>query len=221
MHKDFLVDLHTSTERDYFQRMSKDKPSQMDVAAQFEKDYWDGDRSHGYGGYTYDGRWKSFAIKLIEEYKLDNHSSVIDLGCGKAFLLYELTQLLPGITVHGIDISNHAIHDCKEDMSNYLRKADLNNPEIFEAYKDQQYDLAISLMTFHNLELPELETAIKETKRISKKSYIAVESYRNWTELSHLQCWALTCKSFFSPRGWEHIFKKCEFDRDYEFLFFS
>ena len=85
---EIVTPLHQATQRDYLARMQDEKVHCMQVAKQFEKDYWDGERRYGYGGYSYlPGRWKSVAEELIKMYELTNQSSVLDVGCGKAFAL--------------------------------------------------------------------------------------------------------------------------------------
>lgn len=112
--------LHKKTSRDYIARMVDDKVHCMEKAKEYEFDYWDGDRRYGYGGYKYDGRWKEIAQDLINQYNLTNTSKVLDVGCGKAFLIYELTQLLPGISVEGFDISKYGISDAKDEVKDKL-----------------------------------------------------------------------------------------------------
>src|SRR5438105_3061577 len=106
--------LHKKTERDYLARMCDDKVSCMKVGRQYSADYWDGSRRHGYGGYKYDGRWSIVAQKLISTYNLREDARILDIGCGKGFLLYELTRLLPKCEVTGLDISEHALANAKE-----------------------------------------------------------------------------------------------------------
>ena len=40
------------------------------IAWKLDKDYYDGDRINGYGGFKYDARWKSLLPDLINKYKL-------------------------------------------------------------------------------------------------------------------------------------------------------
>jgi ubiquinone/menaquinone biosynthesis C-methylase UbiE len=190
----------------------------MDVASQFEEEYWDGDRKFGYGGYSYDGRWEKIAKILIEKYSLGEHSKVVDLGCGMGHLIFELHKLCK-CSVIGLDISKYAKENTLEDVRDKITTHDISETLPF---KEKEFDLAISIMTLHNLELPELESCISEIVRISNNSYIAVESYRNNRELFNLQCWALTCHSFYSPRSWDWIFNKNNYiDREVEYLYFK
>ena len=90
--------------------LDKKRVNNMLTAQKFGKDYWDGPRRFGYGGHKYiPGRWKPLAKKLIKNYKLNNKSKIIDLGCGKGFLLYEIKKIIPSIEITGLDISKYAI----------------------------------------------------------------------------------------------------------------
>lgn len=215
----FVTSLHKATKRKYIDRMLDDKVNCMLKAKQYEFDYWDGDRRYGYGGYKYiPGRWKSVAEQLIKHYNLSNGSSLLDIGCGKGHLLYELKILLPGLKIKGFDISNHGISNSKEEIKKYIIKHKAQDPYPFE---DNEFDLAISLGCFHNLRIFELQNAIREMERVGKQGYIMLESYRNEQELFNVQCWALTCESFFDTEEWIWIYKHFGYTGDFEFIFFE
>ncbi len=213
-----VTPLHKQTKRDYLARMVDNKLEAVARAKKYGFDYWDGERRYGYGGYTYDGRWKAVAEQLIRIYELRSDAKILDVGCGKAFLLYELKQLLPGAEVTGFDISEYAIAHAKEEICDRVFVYKAQDPYPFG---DQHFDLAISLGCFHNLRLFELRTALTEMERVAKNKYIVVESYRNEAELFNLQCWALTCESFFSPREWVWLFDRAGYSGDYEFIYFE
>tara|TARA_X000000950_G_C13781032_1_gene605084 strand:- start:462 stop:1127 length:666 start_codon:yes stop_codon:yes gene_type:complete len=218
--KKFLQNLHNSTKRNYLERMNDPKRvHNMKTAKKFGNQYWDGPRKYGYGGHRYiPGRWLSLAKKLIRTYKLGNDSKVLDLGCGKGYLLYELKKLLPLIKITGLDISSYAIKNSKVEVKNFLKIYDARKKLRF---KKNYFDLAVSLGTFHCFKIKDLDFALKEMNRVSKKQYIMVESYRNDRELSNLQCWGLTCLSFYHDNDWVYIFKKNNFSGDYEFIRFQ
>ena len=214
-----VTPLHKATARKYLDRMIDDKVNCMMKAKEYEYDYWDGDRRYGYGGYKFiEGRWKPVAEALIQNYKLSNQSSILDIGCGKAFLLYEIKKILPDIQISGFDISNHGINSAKD-----IIKSDLFIHRAQERYpfEDKQFDLAISLGCFHNLKIFELNIALKEMERVAKNGYLMLESYRSEQELFNLQCWALTCESFFEKEEWIWIYNNFGYSGDYEFIYFE
>ncbi len=214
-----VTPLHRMTARKYIDRMIDDKVHCMMKAKEYENDYWDGDRRYGYGGYKFiEGRWKPVAQALIDTYHLTNHSSILDVGCGKAFLLYELKKLIPEATVVGFDISKHGLADAREEIrsSLFTYRAQDRYP-----WGDNYFDLVISLGCLHNLRIFELETALKEIERVGKNKYIMVESYRNEQEQFNLQCWALTAESFFDTAEWIWLYRHFGYSGDYEFIYFE
>jgi ubiquinone/menaquinone biosynthesis C-methylase UbiE len=198
--------------------MQDDKVTCMQVARRYDGDYWDGDRRFGYGGYRYDGRWKVVAERLVEAYALREDAAILDVGCGKGFLLYELKQLLPRARVTGFDISSYAIAHAREEIRDRLFVHRAQDPYPFG---DREFDLVISLTTLHNLQLPELRTALGEMERVGRNGYLVVEGYRNERELFNLQCWALTCAAFFTPGEWTWLFSQFGYNGDYEFIYFE
>ena len=217
--RNFVNKLHNSTKRDYLKRMVNDKVYCMKIAKKYGKDYWDGNRKFGYGGYKFiPGRWKRVALNLIKTYKLKEGSKVLDVGCGKGYLLKEMLLIQPKLKVYGLDISKHGLKHIEKKLRNnfYLKKAQSKYP-----FKKNFFDLVISITTLHNLEIFDLKKAIKEIERVGKKKYILVESYRNEKELFNLQCWALTCESFFSTEEWKWIYKQYNYRGDYEFIYFK
>jgi sporadic carbohydrate cluster protein (TIGR04323 family) len=217
--RSFVSPLHRSTRRDYRARMLDDKSHCMQVAKRYGRDYWDGDRRYGYGGYVYrPGYWTPVAEALINTYGLRAGSRVLDIGCGKAFLLHELLTLEPDLEVVGGDISQHGLDGATEIVRPHLRQLDARRPLPFG---DREFDLVISLATLHNLRLPDLQGCLSEIARVGHNGYIMVESYRNEHELFNLQCWALTCETFLDVEAWKWLFTKCDYRGDYEFIYFE
>ena len=155
---------------------------------------------------------------LIDTYHLTNGSNILDVGCGKAFLLYELKQLLPEATVVGFDISRHGLADAREEIRSCLFP---HRAQDSYHWGDNHFDLVISLGCLHNLRIFELETALKEIERVGKTKYVMVESYRNEQELFNLQCWALTAESFFDNAEWIWLYEHFGYTGDYEFIYFE
>lgn len=216
---DFLSDLHTSTRRDYLARMLKyPKAESITVAKQYGFDYWDGDRRYGFGGYSYDGRWAPIARRMAEHYGLRAGQRVLDIGCGKAYLLYELMRVVPGLEVVGVDISHYALENAKEEVKPFLRYADASALP----FRDDAFDFVFSINTLHNVYCQDLYRALQEMERVGRgKKYLCVESYRTEQEKVNLMCWVLTGECFFHVSEWEWWFEHVGYSGDHSFIYFE
>ena len=216
---DFLSTLHKKTKRDYLTRvMEYPKADAAKKAKQFGYDYWDGDRRFGYGGYYYDERWRPVAETMARHYGLKAGDRILDVGCGKGFLLYEFTQVVPGVEVRGLDISKYAIEHAKEEILPFLQYGTAANLP----YQDKSFDLVVSITTLHNLYCYDLEKALREIVRVGRRNqYLVVESYRNEEEKANLLYWQLTCECFFTSQEWDWWFRLCGYSGDYSFIFFE
>ncbi|HMA64213.1 MAG: class I SAM-dependent methyltransferase [Fibrobacterota bacterium] len=216
---DFLTSVHKKTTRDYIKRVN-DYPKELaaEKAKLWSYDYWDGDRTTGYGGYNYDGRWRSVADAMVKHYNLKAGDRILDVGCGKGFILYDFLQAVPGIEVAGIDISSYAIEHAKEEVKPFLKVCSATDLP----FDNNSFDLVISINTIHNLYNYEIERALKEIERVGKQNkYICTESWRNEKEKVNLLYWQLTCEMFCTPREWEWWFEKTGYTGDHSFIFFE
>ena len=217
--KNFVSPTHKKTKRNYLKRMNDSKVVCMKVSKKYEYDYWDGNRRYGYGGYKFiAGYHTNLAKKLIKTYSLTNKSKILDLGCGKGFLIYEIKKILNDIKIIGIDISNYAKKNAKQEIKKYILKKNLKKKLN---YKSNYFDLVLSINTLHNLKLEHLFNALKEIERVGKSKFICVESFRNEKEQFNLQCWALTAETIIDVESWRWIFNKSEYSGDYEFIYFE
>ena len=217
--RNFITQLHQSTKRNYIDRMIDNKVDCMLESKKYGENYWDGNRKYGYGGYKYiKDRWKPLAKNLINTYSLTNSSKILDIGCGKGYLLYEIKKILPNIEIIGIDSSRYAINNSHEAIKPFIIEHKAQDPLPF---LEKEFDLVISITTLHNLRIFDLMKSLREIARVSKNGYIVVESYRNEKELFNLECWALTCESFFDIDEWIWIYNSCNYTGDYEFIFFE
>lgn len=216
---DFITPLHQASKRDYLQRMLEHpKAESIGVAKRYGREYWDGDRRYGYGGYRYDGRWRPVAEKMAAHYGLEPGQRILDIGCGKAYLLYEFTRVVPGVEVVGVDISDYALEHAKEEVKPFLRKADA----AALPFGDGEFDFVVSLNTLHNLYCQDLYKALKEMERVGKRrKYLVTESYRTEREKVNLLCWVLTGECFFHVSEWEWWFGLTGYSGDHSFIFFE
>jgi len=217
--RSIVTPLHRSTARDYLSRMVDGKVEAMRVAGEFGADFWDGDRGYGYGGYAFrPGYWAGPAAELIDTYGLRAGSSVLDVGCGKAFLLHEMLEAEPALSVAGLDVSPHALAGATDLIRPHLTLGDARQPL---PRADKSVDLVISLAVLHNFHLPEVSAALAEIERVGRSAFVMVESYRNEQKLFNLECWALTCRTFLSVDDWLWLFDRSGYRGDYEFIFFE
>ena len=219
---DFLSVVHKSTKRDYLARVNDadfPKNKAADLAKKWDFDYWDGDRRINYGGYKYmEGRWEKVAKLMIGHYGLKAGDKILDIGCGKGFLLYDFTKILPGIEIYGIDVSKYALENSKEEIKDKLIYGNATSLP----YEDNYFDFVFSLNTFHNLECYDLFDALKEMERVGKNNkYICVEAYRNEVEKMNLLYWQVTCEAFNTPKEWEWWFKHTGYTGDHSFIYFE
>jgi SAM-dependent methyltransferase len=219
---DFMSAIHKSTQRDYLARVNDPeypKAKSAELAKKWGYDYWDGDRRICYGGYKYiPGRWAPVAKAMAEHYGLQAGDRVLDVGCGKGFQLVELQKLVPGLIVHGLDISEYALENAHESVKDSL----VLGTAAKLPFPDKHFDYVFSVNTLHNLFNFELEPALREIVRVSKgSSYVCVESYRNEIEKMNLLYWQVTCESFCTPPEWEWWFRLVTYRGDYSFVFFE
>lgn len=216
---DFISGLHKRVQRDYLARVNEfPKAEAAAIAKEWGKDYWDGDRKVGYGGMRYDGRWRVVAAAMVKHYGLKSSDRILDIGCGKGFLLHDLHTEVPGIEVRGIDISAYAIENSKEEVRPFLQVGNANHLP----FPDQSFDFVYSINTLHNLPCYDLDKALREMQRVGRKHrYLCVESYRNEQEKVNLLYWQLTCEAFNTPEEWDWWFKQCRFTGDHSFIYFE
>lgn len=213
--------LHKATQRDYLSRVNDPefpKARASELAKKWGYEYWDGDRRINYGGYVYiPGRWRPVAQLIVNHYKLRSGSKILDIGCGKGFLMFELTQILPKLEIRGLDISSYAIEHAHPEMKNLI---DLGNAAKLP-YPDKSFDLVFSINTLHNLHNRDLCCALREMVRVAKDKYLCVESYRNEVEKTNLLYWQVTCEQFNSQDDWQWWFETAGYDGDYSFIYFE
>ena len=219
---DFMKGLHRLTRRNYLARVNDldyPKAKAAELAKMFDYDYWDGDRRVCYGGYRYmEGRWEKVAQAMVDHYGLPENPRILDIGCGKGYLLYDFMKVLPKAEVHGLDISEYAIRNSKEEVRGQLV---LGNATALP-WPEDYFDLVVSITTLHNLHAYDLDQALREMERVSKKNkYLCVESYRNEVEKANLLYWQVTCEAFNTPNEWKWWFEKTGYSGDYSFIYFE
>jgi len=209
---DLLIN-YPKTKRDVKDRGALKTLEDRALARQFGKEFFDGDRRHGYGGFNYFPRfWQPVIPTFKAHFGLTKNSSVLDVGCAKGFMLHDLNELIPGITVQGIDISEYAIAHAIEDMKPFVMAADARRLP----FQDRSYDVVISINTVHNLDRDDCAKALQEIERVSRgKSFVTVDAYRNDEERVAMEAWNLTAKTMMHVDDWKKFFKEVGYTGDY------
>ncbi len=184
------------------------------IAWNLSKDYYDGSRINGYGGFKYDGRWKKILPKIIKRYKLTNKSKVLEIGCKKGFLIQDLQELLPRIKVIGIENHRYPIIKASVKVKN---KIYLKNYYDLEKFKKNQFDLIIAFNSIYMQNLGDIIKTLKEISRTSKKSYISIASYENKADRDKFLDWTLLGTTILKKDEWRKIFKLVSYKGDYYF----
>ena len=207
-----LLDTHPKTTRDYDKRSAEKTNEIIALAKRFGRDFFDGDRKCGYGGYKYDGRWRSVAQRMKVFYNLPDSASILDIGCAKGFLLHDFKELMPDCTVAGLDISSYAIENAMSSVRPYLKEGSADDLP----YEDKSFDLVISINSIHNLPPDRLKKALIEIQRVCRgNSYITVDAWHNDEERENLSKWVLTAETMMHVDDWKKLFDEAGYKGDY------
>ena len=187
-------------------------PSQREIAKRFGREYFDGDRGQGYGGYRYDGRWVPIAERMRDFYGLAPGDLILDVGCAKGFLLHDFRAVIPGVHVAGLDVSAYAVERAMDDVRPFVLVGSADRLP----FADKSFDLVVSINTVHNLERDGCALAIGEMERVSRRfRYLQVDSYRSEQERENFERWQLTAVTYFDPAGWRRVFEQAGYTGDY------
>ena len=209
---DLLVN-YPKTKRDILERGSSKSDTDRAVARQFGRDFFDGDRRYGYGGFSYHPRfWRPVVPTLRDHFKLSAGTSLLDIGCAKGFLLHDLCELIPDIQVSGVDISEYAIENSLPSVREHLQVANA----IMLPFPDHSFDVVVSINTIHNLERKDCEVALYEIQRVSRgKAFVTVDAYRTKEEKERMFAWNLTAQTIMSVDEWVKFFATVGYTGDY------
>lgn len=182
------------------------------LARQYGREYFDGSRDTGYGGYFYDGRWIPIARDMVEHFGLTEDSRVLDVGAAKGFLVKDFGIACPGLEAFGLDVSEYALLHCEPEVVGRLHLGSADSLP----FPDDSFDAVISINTLHNLEHDRCVVALQELMRVSRGGcYVQVDSYRTEAERELFLSWVLTAKTHHYPDGWREVFAEAGYTGDY------
>lgn len=183
----------------------------------FNEKYFDGTREEGYGGYEYDRKyWFNVAEDIVSHYKLKSGDSVLEVGCAKGFLLHDLKLIVPGLKIHGLDISSYAVSKAMPEVRPFLTLGDASSL----SYPDKSFDLVLCINTLSEIPKDRCKQAIREISRVSKRNaFITLNSWRNEREKENLKKWNLTASSNFSREEWRSLLNEVGYRGDYYWFF--
>lgn len=209
---DLLIN-YPRTKRNVDERGMTKTEEDRAIARRFGKEFFDGDRSHGYGGFSYNPRfWQPVIPTFQQHFNLDAQSQILDVGCAKGFMLYDFLQQIPGIKVSGIDVSEYAIANAMVEVRPLLQVADARKIP----FPDNSFDIVISINTIHNLERDDLAQALREIERVQRRgAFITVDAYRTEEEKRRMDAWNLTAKTIMSVDEWIAFFDEVGYTGDY------
>lgn len=206
-----LLDCLPQVKRDPKARAATKTEDDRFIAKQFGKEFFDGERKHGYGGYRYDGRWLPVARRMIDHYHLGPEARILDVGSAKGFLLYDFLQILPDSTVRGIDVSVYAKEHAHAGMGAFI---DIGSADELP-YPDSSFDLVVSINSIHNLPLERCKRALREIERVSRAhKFVTVDAWRTEEEHQRLLDWILTAETYMSVDDWHHLFNDVGYTGD-------
>jgi len=182
------------------------------IALQFGKEYFDGTREQGYGGYRYDGRWIPIAEDIVRHFDLKAGHRVLDIGCAKGFLVKDLMKVCPGLEAFGIEISEYAVTHCEPEVVGRLHVGNATHLP----FPDRSFQCALSINTVHNLERNACIQALREMERVAPgRGYVQIDAYRNPAERKVFEDWMLTARTYGTPREWIEILGLAGYTGDY------
>jgi SAM-dependent methyltransferase len=208
-----LMDRYPSSRRPIEERGRAMSVRTSEKADEFGKEYFDGDRLTGYGGYHYHPRfWTDTVRRFRDHYELAPDASVLDIGCAKGFMMHDFKILMPDLSIRGIDVSQYAYDNAIDDMRSYI---DIGNAKDLP-YEDDSFDLVISINAIHNLGLDDCKESLREIERVARRhAFITVDAWHNEEERINLEKWKLYAVTYMHVDDWKALFDEVGYSGDY------
>jgi cyclopropane fatty-acyl-phospholipid synthase-like methyltransferase len=193
-------------------RATAKTPAIVAKSREYGFEYFDGPRDYGYGGYRYDGRWVPVAQDIVKHFGLKAGDRVLDIGCGKGFLVKDLLKACPGLEAFGLDISEYALMHCEPEVIGRLHLGSC----VKLPFPDRSFAAVLAINTIHNVERADVIRSLKEIERLSPgRAFVQVDSYRTPEQKAVFEEWVLTAKHYDYPEGWVDLYREAGYTGDY------
>ena len=208
-----LLDQYPKSKRPIDDRAKMITEEHRAVARKFDVEFFDGDRLTGYGGYDYHPRfWTDTVRRIVDYYELPENARVLDVGCAKGFMMYDMSQYRSDLDIRGVDVSSYACEHAKEEMKPFIQTANANNLP----FPDNSFDLVIAINTLHNLPLIDCKQALREVMRVTRShAFVMNDAWRNDDEKKAMLGWNLTALSYMHVDEWRKLFDEVGYTGDY------
>jgi SAM-dependent methyltransferase len=207
-----LLANYPKTKRNVEERASEKTEEDRAIGRKFGKDYFDGERRFGYGGYNYNARfWQPVIPTFAEWYGIKAGTKILDVGCAKGFMMHDFKEIIPGVEIQGIDVSEYAVENALPDVKPFIQQGDAKKLP----FADKSFDLVICINTVHNLPLEECKQALKELQRVATDAFVTMDAYRTPEEKKRMDAWNLTALTYMSVDEWKKLFNEVGYTGDY------
>jgi ubiquinone/menaquinone biosynthesis C-methylase UbiE len=121
---------------------------------------------------------EAFRRRIVALAALAGDEQVLDAGCGTGMMALRIAAQYPGCTVQGIDISQKMIAVARRDAAAQGLAVAFRVASILDLpYPDGAFDLVVTNIMYHHLDLAEKRRAVAEIARVLRPGgrYVSAE----------------------------------------------
>lgn len=179
-------------------------PSQKIDAKFFDEEYFLKGTKSNYGGkfaaYTREHFLPQAMKKAIQIQDTLNPKTVLDVGCGRGYLVFALRSL--DVNAWGVDISEWAIANCEKKIAKFLKLG--NVLKLSKAYPKRQFDLVVADDLLEHVHPKKAQKAVEQIcKKAKTWAKADVINQDNGVDKSH--------QTILPNRDWVRMFADCGF----------
>jgi ubiquinone/menaquinone biosynthesis C-methylase UbiE len=121
---------------------------------------------------------ETFRQHVLELAALRGDERLLDAGCGTGMMALRIAARYPNCTVHGIDLSPRMIAVARRDAEEQGLTVDFRVGSVIDLpYPDAFFDVVLTNIMYHHLDLAEKRQAVNEIARVLKPGgrYVSAE----------------------------------------------